>query len=219
MKLSNTTRLLAIDPSLTASGWALFSLASGKPQQAGVIHPPKSSYPLSYRLKKLQEEVEALLSELSFASSDILVCEAAATIIRNPLSAMKVERVRGIFETVARSNGCIVPGRINPRTVQSELLGMSGQQLPRKVVKEQARIVAEKLFPQIVTSKDKNKAKLPQDVIDALLIGEVALGRIRIAGQTKSPLTAVFTSKEDINKKNYSQSFCFAHKQKLPSKS
>ncbi|MDD2943420.1 MAG: crossover junction endodeoxyribonuclease RuvC [bacterium] len=210
--MSNNTRLLAIDPSLTASGWALFSLASCKPQQAGVIYPPKSSYPLAYRLKKLQEEVETLLTEFSFTNSDILVCEAAATIIRNPMSAMKVERVRGIFETVARSNGCLVPGRINPRTVQSELLGMSGKQLPRKEVKEQARLVAEKLFPQI----NSNKKKLPQDVIDALLIGELAINRIRLAGQTNSPLSAVFDSKEDINQKNYSQNFNPRNKRKLP---
>jgi hypothetical protein len=66
-----------------------------------------------------------------------MVCEAATT-VRDPHNALKVETVRAMFESVARGRLVGVPGRINPRSVQFEVMGLSGKQLPRAEVKDMA---------------------------------------------------------------------------------
>lgn len=138
--------LVAVDPSLTASGWAVFSLARGTPCAVGVIEPPGPSLHLADRMSALQQKVDRTFRALALGEGDILVCEGPAPLVLNPQSALKVEGVRGVFETVARSLGLTVPGRVNPRTVQTELLGMRGPQLARSTVKEWARGTAERLY-------------------------------------------------------------------------
>ncbi len=202
-------KLLAVDPSLSLSGWALFQIngrcpveskSSGvvMPLAVGVLKPPGTRMEISQRLTVLQTKIEDLLAALQMRAGDILICEGPAPIVLNPDSAIKVERVRGIFETVARSRGLIVPGRINPRTVQAELLGMRGPQIARKEVKKWARETVKHLFgPEVFQLKlfqgvGQRKSAMPQDIVDAMLIGTLALSRIRICSQTGLSLQALF---------------------------
>ncbi len=200
--------LLAVDPSLTASGWALFSLTTGLPLIWGVIRSDSPRVSLAQRMAKFQAEVEQLFDEQRVDNRDAVVCEGPAPLVLNPQSALKVEGIRGIFETVARSRGAVVPGRLNPRTVQSELLGMKGSQLPRQQVKEIARQTAEQLFGENLRALGENatigrasavnvvkfssKTHLSQDIVDALLIGAVAISRLRFAASSGLPLEEAF---------------------------
>lgn len=187
-------RLLAVDPSLRILGWALFSFERAELVAVGTLSPPGTEIPLSRRYSYLQAEVESLLARLVFGKRDVLVCEGPAPLVVNPQSALKVEGVRGIFETVSRTRGAVVPGRINPRTVQSELLGMRGKQLARKHVKAWARSIAlrmygdnlQRVWLQSIDQGLKDSAscstrKIPQDIIDAVLIGSLAVARITFA--------------------------------------
>lgn len=193
-----------MDPSLTCSGWALFALNDGLPCAIGVISPPGTELALATRIELLQREVEQLLESFQLGTGDLLVCEGPAPLVLNPQSALKVEGVRGVFETVARSRGVSVPGRLNPRTVQSELLGMKGKQLDRRTVKEWARAAAIQLYgsrldrllaKQELLRKDAvpgRPAKISQDAIDALLIGAVAVGRFKLSASSGLSVEEVF---------------------------
>ena len=145
-KLTDSSRLLAIDPSLTASGWALFSLKGGKLLGAGILRPPGPGVFLADRLASLQSSVEQLMEHYKLGPRDLLVAEGPAPLVLNPQSALKVERVRSIFEAVARGRSMLVPGRVNPRSVQTELMGMRGKQLDRVTVKTWARETANRIF-------------------------------------------------------------------------
>lgn len=195
---SATKLLLAVDPSLTRSGWALYTFSGGKPVAWGVITPPDNQVALSRRLDALQQSVGELLRTIALGDGDYLVCEGPAPLIKNPMSALKVEHVRGIFEAVARSRGVAVPGRLNPRTVQTELLGMRGKQLARREVKVWARATVERLFPGELKDLPVLGAKsseVPQDVIDAVLIGMVALSRIDFGRRSGIDVSEVFSPK------------------------
>lgn len=196
-------KILAVDPSLTASGWALFDVASGSPEAIGVISPPGPRSAMSERLLILQNLVEETLADVGMSGGDILVCEGPAPLVLNPNSSMKVEQVRGIFEVVARSKGIRVPGRINPRTVQSELLGMRGKQLGRQEVKEWARATALQLYgsglerlPRFGKASRRSAAgedNISQDIIDALLIGALCVSRVQLSLRMESSLESFFT--------------------------
>lgn len=201
----NEQALIAIDPSLTASGWALFSVSRNQPLALGVVSPPGPSMQLACRLNHLQMQVEDLVSQLELQSGDILVCEGPAPLVLNPDSALKVERVRSIFESVARCRGISVPGRINPRTVQTELLGMRGRQISRVEVKDWARRAVERLYGDLplklpmVGQAKRRKKELPQDVVDALLIGSLAVSRVQLSNKSKLSLETVFESRGKKN--------------------
>lgn len=184
--MSTNKNILAVDPSLTCSGWALFSVEKDLPLAAGTLSPPGPGKSLPSRMTDLQEKISALFLTLQLRSGDILVCEGPAPLVKNPQSALKVEGVRGLFETLARSIGMVVPGRVNPRTVQSELLGMRGKQLPREQVKAWARGVALQMYgqPLLEILGVAHENAISQDIIDALLIGSFLQSRIRISLQT-----------------------------------
>lgn len=189
--------LLAVDPSLTASGWALFSLTNGLPMAVGLLSPPGPAELLARRLSALQRAVADTFVKLELGEGDYLVCEGPAPLVKNPQSALKVEGVRGIFEAVARTNGLEVPGRINPRTVQNELLGMRGPQLPRKTVKEWARKAALQMYASQISRlftapQAKPAPRIPQDIIDAMLIGAVAVARVQLALRSGAPVDTAF---------------------------
>ena len=193
--------LFAVDPSLSSSGWALFSLADGAPLAAGLLKPPGVSAGMPQRLLELQQSIDALFRRFRMGGGDYLVCEGPAPLVLNPSSAVKVERVRGIFETVARSHSVQVPGRLNPRTLQTELLGMSGKQAARGVVKASARSVAANIFGVHLEriplyGLKREVQELPQDIVDALLIGVLAHSRIRTAVQGNRPVEELFLSKQ-----------------------
>lgn len=183
--------LLAIDPSLTASGWALFEISSSNLLDVGVITAPSAAHLLASRLMVLQERVDKLFNEMALSKDDYMVLEGPAPLVLNPQSAQKVELVRGIFETLARSRGVTVPGRINPRTVQAELLGMQGAQLARPQVKKIARTVAEQMY----SSEFKSRGKVAQDIIDATLVGTVALSRLRLAQKSDQDILTLFSER------------------------
>lgn len=200
------SKLLSIDPSLTQSGWALFCLNTARPLATGVIAPPGTELNLSKRYDILQLQVLELLQSLKLKSGNYLICEGPAPLVKNPNSALKVEGVRGIFESVARAQGLSVPGRINPRSVQAEILGMRGKQLERKLVKEWARATAERLFKDEIP----NIATLQQDIIDALLIGALGLSRINSALRAKADPATFFVAQQKRGGKGRSSGWTMA---------
>jgi len=195
---SSKRLLLAVDPSLTASGWALFEIKSSRLLAVGLINPPGADELLATRLRVLQQSVMTLIEKFGLGTKDFLVCEGPAPLVRNPQSALKVEGVRGIFETIARSQGILVPGRVNPRTVQSEILGMRGKQLARKAVKEWSRHTAYRLYEKplrvLFESETDTLPKISQDIIDALLIGTLAMSRIQTCLRTSSSVELAFAA-------------------------
>jgi len=197
MCLSNNMKLIAIDPSLTASGWVIFSLASEKPLVAGCIKAGPASLPLPSRLKVFQQEVQSLILNFNLGEGDFLITEGPAPLVKNPDSATKVEQVRGIFETIARARGLEVPGRVNPRSVQTELLAFSGAQKERKFVKESARRVASNLMgAELASAAGEDFSSLAQDIIDAALVGVYAISRIKRAQAGKLPVVEMFRPKK-----------------------
>lgn len=181
----NKTRLLAIDPSLRQSGWALFYLEEDRPLAWGTIVAEQLKDPLPSRLDSIHSRVESLFVDLDLSPDDYLVCEGPAPVTLNPSGTIKVEQVRSMFETIARTNRLIVPGRLNPRTVQTELLGLRGRQLPRAEVKKIAESVVYQLFPM----KEKIQS---QDAIDAILIGVLARNKILHAHRTGAYAGSMF---------------------------
>jgi Holliday junction resolvasome RuvABC endonuclease subunit len=174
-------RILAIDPSLTCSGWALFHISSGKVLGVGKIRSLSPSIHLATRLRALQTEVRELYQALKLDQRDIVICEAPTT-MRDPKAAIKVEQVRCVFEVLARDFLATVPGRVNPKSVHTELLGFKGAQPKRDIVKESARNYVTRFL-----SDDLRRLRLPedceglkrhQDLVDALLLGVFSLARI-----------------------------------------
>ena len=177
-----TSKLIAIDPSLTSSGWVVFDLNSERPLATGCIKAGPPSIPLASRLKEFQGEVEVMFSEQSLNLGDYLISEGPAPLVKNPDSATKVEQVRGIFETIARSSGLRVPGRINPRSIQSELLGLRGAQKNRDFVKDSARKVVSSLMgSKLAELEGVAFEQVSQDIVDAALIGVYAISRVKRA--------------------------------------
>lgn len=173
--------IVTVDPSLSSSGWALFALKGGQLLGVGKIRSISSRFSLAARLRDLQVKIKALLSELKLSANDVLICESPTT-MRDPKAAIKVEQVRTIFETIARERGVLVPGRINPRTVQEEVMGLSGCQKSRAVVKETALRIVNAVYsaPLKALGFDSSLAHLKkhQDIVDALLLGSLAISKI-----------------------------------------
>ena len=191
----NTGRLFSVDPSLTCSGWVLFDLERDSPLQADTISPPGAGVALSERLSFLQLEITRVMASLSLGSKDILLCEGPGTLVKNPSSSTKVEQVRSMFETIARDRGISVPGRINPRTVHTELLGLRGAQLERSRVKEIARGTIRQLYEKQLLSvlPCEDFSKVSQDIVDATLLAAYAAPLIRRAKESGLQLGEVFT--------------------------
>ncbi|MCB0338055.1 MAG: hypothetical protein KDD53_00555 [Bdellovibrionales bacterium] len=189
-------KLLAVDPSLTCSGWALFSLENRALLGVGKIRSKPPSEPLQARLLDLQQQVNRFLLKVNAGVGDILVCEGPTT-MKDPRAAIKVEQVRGIFESMSRAQGIQVPGRLNPRSVQVELMGMKGRQTKRETVKKTALGVVKNLYgtqlDQIGFSKSEDDLRKNQDIVDAILVGHLALGRISTAIQGSIALEEIFS--------------------------
>lgn len=188
-------RLLAVDPSLTCSGWSLFDFRTGELLAVGVFKSLGPTIALAKRLLDLQTRISQLLLEYKLGPRDILVCEGE-TSMKDPRAAIKVEQVRGIFETLARSTGLIVPGRISPRSVQSELLGLKGRQSSRKLVKTCAAGVVQamvgKQLQRLGYGITIEALQRNQDIVDSILIGSLALSKVRTALLARSSLEKEF---------------------------
>jgi Holliday junction resolvasome RuvABC endonuclease subunit len=196
--------LLAVDPSLTCSGWALFSISDGRICSVGKVRSDPPPLAMGERLRTLQSRIELVLERLKLGAEDLLVCEAATT-VRDPHNALKVENVRSIFEAVARTRSVAVPGRINPRSVQHEVMGLSGKQAARAEVKMAAQRTVEYLY-----AEDLSRLGLPgsglgkhQDIVDAILIGRLALTRIQSAQDGGLPLETVFAHGEGQQRRGW----------------
>jgi Holliday junction resolvasome RuvABC endonuclease subunit len=191
--MSHYRSLLAVDPSLTCSGWALFSIPDGSILAVGKIKSEPPSVAMAERLRLLQARIEGVFERLRLGGSDVLVCEAATT-VKDPHNALKVENVRSLFEAVARTRLISVPGRINPRTVQFEIMGLYGKQTERKEVKSMAVRTAEFLYAADLERLGIQVAELRrhQDIVDALLLGRLALTRIQSARDGDLPLELAF---------------------------
>ena len=189
-------RLLAIDPSLTCSGWALFDLSSKEIQSVGNIKSKKDGS-LSERLLDFQKKVSLLFNSLHVTDNDVLICEEATTMI-DPRAALVVEQVRCIFEVLARNLNACVPGRINPRTVQYEIMGLKGTQIDREHVKKIARDTVLSLYNDMLLKigffKTDILKKSNQDIIDAVLIGALGVSRVGYAMNSNLSLDGVFSS-------------------------
>jgi len=196
MQSRKKVHLLAVDPSLTQSGWALFSLQEERPLCWGVLKSEGTSVPLGERLLGLHRKVVDLFSSYDLSNGDYVVCEGPAPVSLNPSSAIKVEQVRGIFEGIARMRGVEVPGRLNPRTVQTELLGMRGKQVPRAEVKQTARTVLMQMYSSSRRSGDAAESadysSISQDAVDAILLGVLARAKLRHAISAGIPLAVLF---------------------------
>lgn len=177
-------RLLAIDPSLTCSGWALFEVRGGTLCGVGKLRSLGAANPLAARLQDLQGRIAGLMERFQLTAGDVLICEEQTT-MRDPRAAFKVEQVRGIFEAVARSRRVKVPGRLNPRSVQFEIMGLKGKQTKREIVKEVAVEVVRSLYGTALAGigfdPTPRNLKRNQDIVDAILVGSLGLSRIRSA--------------------------------------
>lgn len=189
-------RLLAIDPSLSCSGWALFSLDSKALLAVGKVKsdPPTLSLPI--RLVRLQERIAALFDRLNLGDKDVLVCEGP-TSIKDPHNALKVEHVRSMFEVLGRGRAVSVPGRVNPRSVQFEVMGLHGKQIPRKEVKATAVQTAQFLFKHELErigliSDSECSLQKHQDIIDAMLVGRYAMTKLQAARDGSFSLEEMF---------------------------
>jgi Holliday junction resolvasome RuvABC endonuclease subunit len=177
-------RLIAVDPSLTCSGWALFEVSGGALCGVGKLKSLGAGVPMAARLKDLQQRIMALMERFELSTSDVLICEEQTT-MRDPRAAFKVEQVRGIFEAVGRSRGLSVPGRLNPRSVQFEIMGLKGKQTKREMVKEAAVEVVRSLYGKSLLGMGfdtgATNLKRNQDIVDAILVGALGLSRIQSA--------------------------------------
>ena len=167
------------------------------PLAAGKVKSDPPSMLLAERFRRLQRRIESLFDTLGLGGQDVLVCEGA-TSMKDPHNAMKVEHVRSIFETLGRSRATCVPGRINPRSVQHEIMGLYGKQIPRQEVKFAAVQTALALFAKdlqrlgLISEVDGEDLGQHQDVVDALLVGQFAMTRIEAARDGSLPLEEVF---------------------------
>ena len=184
MVVNKAKRLLSIDPSLTCSGWALFRLSDDRLLAVGKVRSLPPAVAMHRRLSDLQQKIHGIYEAIDLDLNDVLICEAPTT-MRDPRAAFKVEQVRGIFETLARTRAVSIPGRVNPRSVHYEILGLTGKQQARVEVKKTAVEVVRRLFSESLRGlgfdpSPKNLTR-HQDIVDAILIGYLGLSKLKTA--------------------------------------
>ena len=203
--------LLAVDPSLTCSGWVLLCVETGGVLSVGKIKGQSASFPMAERLRVLQRNIETLFSDLGLGSVDVLVCEAPTT-VKDPHNALKVEQVRSMFESLARARAVAVPGRVNPRSVHYEIMGLRGKQMPRGEVKATARKTVAYLYGEelarIGLAGSESELQKHQDIVDALLIGRLALTRIRSALEGSLSIESLFQTTERARSRSWRMKSC-----------
>ena len=196
MSQRSYSRLLAIDPSVTCSGWACFALPGGEVVGVGELRGVPPGPPIAERISAIQQKIVNLLEHLQINIGDLVILEGATT-MRDPRAALLVEQVRTIFEAIARQRGATVPGRINPRSVQFEVIGLRGAQACRADVKFAALRVAHALYAERLVqlglkAENLEGLKRHQDLVDALLIGTLAVSRVRTAQESSRSLESIF---------------------------
>jgi len=161
---------------------------------------------MATRLRVLHARIEELMGALRLAAGDALVCEAPTT-MRDPHNAIKVEQVRGMFEGAARNRGVVVPGRINPRTVHYEVMGLTGPQLVRSEIKAAALRSVEYLYSvnleKLGLGRGADSLRKHQDIVDAMLVGRVAVLRLQAAGQSGAPVEELFEGSASRHRRSW----------------
>ncbi len=205
--------LMAVDPSLTCSGWALLSIPAGEVVAVGKIKGAPPSLPMATRLERLQGSIKKVISDLTLGGADVLVCEAPTT-MKDPLNAIKVEQVRGLFESSGRDLGVTVPGRVNPRSVQYEVMGLKGKQVGRTEVKAAAVRTVQYLYAPTLEGfgikASDEELKRHQDIVDAILIGRFAVLKIQGALESRQPLESVFDTQTKQQRSSWRVRSCAA---------
>ena len=190
-------RMFAVDPSLVCSGWALFSVRENRLLAVGKVRAKAASFPMAERLSSVQRDIDGLFAKLKLGGGDVLVCEAP-TAMQDPHNVIKVEQVRGVFEALARQRGVRVPGRINPRSVQFEVMGLRGKQVSRTLVKDVALRTAIGLYPEelkrLGLPAEGEELRKHQDIVDAILVGRFALLRLEESVRMALPLEQVLSA-------------------------
>ena len=209
--MSGLRYLMAVDPSLTCSGWALLSIGEGEVLAVGKIKSAPPSIPLATRLERLQGAIKKVVTNLGLGDLDVMVCEAPTT-MKDPHNAIKVEQVRGLFESIGRNRGVVVPGRVNPRSVQFEVMGLTGKQVARAEVKAAAVRTVQYLYAPALqrlglatTGEDLKKH---QDIVDAMLIGRFAVLRIQGALDARQSLESVFDTQSKQQRSSWRVRSC-----------
>lgn len=150
----------------------------------GKVKSRPAHVPLGVRLQDMQGKISDVFNNLKLGDKDVLICESQTT-MRDPRAAFKVEQVRGIFEVVARSRSMCVPGRLNPRSVHNEIMGLRGRQLSRDLIKNAAVSVVQSLYGESLEAlgfeTGNANLKRHQDIVDAILIGSLGMSRISSA--------------------------------------
>lgn len=192
---SSYQRLMAIDPSLSCSGWALFDVSAKRLLAVGKIRSLPASHSMAVRLLDIHQKVARVFSDLQLAEGDVLICEAPTT-MRDPRAAFQVEQVRCTFETLARVGDIIVPGRLNPRSVQYEVMGLKGKQLDRAIVKHTAVQTVQAVYGEelrgLGLETGSDDLRRHQDIVDAILIGALGLTRLESSETSGMPLPVLF---------------------------
>jgi|GEM_PF-680288 len=200
LSMPEVQRLIAIDPSLTCSGWALFGVRGAALLAVGKIRSLSPKLSMSERLADVQRKVTNLFDQFKLGSGDVLICEAQTT-MRDPKAAFKVEYVRGIFESIGRERELEVPGRLNPRTVQREIMGLSGQQVERSIIKETAVRLVDRLYgPALMAMGLYDRVEVlhrHQDIVDAVLLGALGVSRVEHATRAGCDLHVAFAPRNE----------------------
>ena len=89
-----------------------------------------------------------------------------------------------------------MPGRVNPRSVQFEVMGLAGKQVARAEVKAAAVRTVQYLYTpalqRLGLATTLEDLKKHQDIVDAVLIGRFAVLRIQGALDARQSLESVF---------------------------
>ncbi|MCS6961758.1 MAG: crossover junction endodeoxyribonuclease RuvC [Deltaproteobacteria bacterium] len=160
-------KVLAVDPSSSSLGWAIIDTRE-IPLDAGVFYY-NTDISISNRVKHIVNEIKHIIDCYNLKRGDYFVVESSAGCI-NPRTFLILERIRGAGEAVALLNGLTVLGRINPRSIHVNLLGIK-KSLARVFVKSAIRSYVEKQFSAFLKSAEIEVIPKNQDVFDALLLG------------------------------------------------
>ncbi|MEZ4752710.1 MAG: hypothetical protein R3A13_00100 [Bdellovibrionota bacterium] len=86
------SRLIAVDPSLTCSGWALFCLKTKTLLGVGRIKSIPSKHAFNTRLDDLQAKISKVLAAPELGENDVLIAEAP-TFMKDPDAALKLNKL------------------------------------------------------------------------------------------------------------------------------
>lgn len=160
------SKVFSVDPSVSSLGWAIMQV-SGRLVDAGVLkYSSKNS--ICERIQFILREVNDLIQYYKLGPTDYCVLESSAGII-NPRSFLALERVRSSVEALAIIKGLRVIGRINPRSLQSKMLGLKKME-KRDFVKSAIRSFVIQEFRSFFDGNRLDISRVEQDLFDAVIL-------------------------------------------------